>query len=403
MLRLVPKRHALSVPGMTHEPPVISRHADVRAVLSDSRFEVPAVAPVTDGTQGIAWLRGAVSRFSNGEEHARRRSRAIGLLSPVSPAQLRADAFDLASAELSSAGPSSPAPPPYGPSPCGPLLDGPFSSRRSEAVVVDVMARLARRVPVGVLATHLGIGPERREEAVGAVTAMAAAYHPRPVSARPAPEADARDEQADLAVGVLADLLGHPEPERLAAVAALLIQACDATAGLIGNALNLLTRLPHAVVAKWPAEAILTETLRHDPPVRLTRRVAAADTIVGGALVSAGTVVVVDLASANRDPDAFRDPHRFDPDRFDPRRTDVDRRGSGEETEGGPAGCPHFGFGAGIRSCPGDVTAIALAAGVVEAAASWVLVNPEIHYEPSPNLRVPARLDLRADEPRKNS
>jgi cytochrome P450 len=331
-------------------------------VLSDPRFEVPAVAPATDGTHGIVWLRGAVSRFSNGEEHARRRSHSVRLLSPISPAKLRADTFDLASAELSS----------------------------SEVAVVDVMARLARRVPVGVLATHLGIAPERREEAVGAVTTMAGAYHPRPDPVRPDPvrpaaEAEEQDERADRAVGVLAGLLGHPEPERLAAVAALLIQACDATAGLIGNALNLLARLPHAVVMRWPAEAILAETLRHDPPVRLTRRVATADATVGGALVSAGTVVVLDLAAANRDPDVYGDPRRFDPD-WDTASEAVDR---------GHADCPHFGFGAGIRPCPGDAAALAIAAGVIEAAAGWTLVNPEIHYEPSPNLRVPARLDLR--------
>ncbi|GAA1313195.1 hypothetical protein Psi02_56710 [Planotetraspora silvatica] len=371
--------------------------------MSDARFEVPAASPVTDGTHGIAWLRGAVSRFSNGEEHARRRSRAIGLLSPISPTRLRADAFDLASADLASADLSSSGPSSAEPSSAGSSSPWSSSSGPAEAVVVDVMARLARRVPVGVLATHLGIVPERREEAVGAVTAMAAAYHPRPATARHGPGADERDEHADRAVVVLADLLGHPEPERLAAVAALLIQACDATAGLIGNALDLLTRLPRAVVARWPAEAILTEALRHTPPVRLTRRVATADTIVGGVLVPAGTVVVLDLASANRDPDAFPDPHRFDPDRFDPRRSDADRRHTGEDTEGEPAGCPHFGFGAGIRSCPGDAPATALAAGVVEAAASWVLVNPEIHYEPSPNLRVPARLDLRRTSPGKTA
>ncbi|GAA4584929.1 hypothetical protein GCM10023194_26130 [Planotetraspora phitsanulokensis] len=343
---------------------MITRHADVRAVLSDPRFEVPAVAPATDGTHGMAWLRGAVSRFSNGAEHARRRSHAVGLLSAIDVATLRGDAFDLASAELASPEPSTP-------------------SGSSGPEVVDVMARLARRVPVRVLATHLGVTPERREDAVGAVITMAAAYHPRPDPAPPAPESE---EQADRAVAVLADLLGCPDLERLAAVAALLIQACDATAGLIGNALNLLTRLPHAAIADRPAEAILLETLRHDPPVRLTRRVAVSDTTAGGVAVPVGTVVVLDLATANRDPGVFHDPHRFDPDRRD----------------GSEDGCPHLGFGAGVRPCPGDAAAVALAAGVVDAAAGWMLVKSEIHYEPSANLRVPARLDLRRPDSGKN-
>ncbi|GAA4574133.1 cytochrome P450 [Planotetraspora kaengkrachanensis] len=373
---------------MTNSPLVFRRHADVRAVLSDPCFEVPPVAPATDGAQGMAWLRGAVSRFSNGAEHARRRSQVIGLLSAIDVVALREDAFDLASAELASSEASRVSSP--GPSesaPSGPTASGPNGPSEPGVVdvVVDVMARLARRVPVGVLATHLGVAPEHREDAVGAVVAMAAAYHPRPDAS-----VSEAEDRADRAVAVLADLLGRPDPERMAAVAASLIQACDATAGLIGNALNLLTRLPRAAIAGRPAEAILMETLRHDPPVRLTRRVAVMDTTAGGVAVPAGTAVVLDLAAANRDFGAFRDPHRFGPDRFGPDRFDADRRDGSEDGV-----CPHLGFGAGIRPCPGDAAAVALAAGVVDAAAGWMRVNPEIDYEPSPNLRVPARLDLR--------
>jgi cytochrome P450 len=175
---------------VTHLPPTygpptcgeglwrVSRHADVRAVLADPRFVVPA-PPSGAGTTGMDWLRSAVSRFANGPEHARRRARAGDLLAPLDLHALRARTFGHASAELA-------------------LTDR-----------VDVMDRLARRVPVGVLATDLGVPEERREEAVAAVTAIAAAYHP---PLRAADPGDRRAAEGDRGVAALAALLGQPGP-----------------------------------------------------------------------------------------------------------------------------------------------------------------------------------------------
>ncbi|MEV7803053.1 cytochrome P450 [Microbispora sp. NPDC088329] len=354
---------------MTADPPAgqdrrLTRHADVRAVLADPRFLVPAApaaqpVAVRPGT-GMAWLRGAVSRFSNGAEHTRRRARAVGLLDALDPARLRREAYDRTRAELAG------------------------------QARVEVMTRIARRVPVGVLATRLGVPEEWREEVVAAVTAMAAAYH-LPLAADASPTGDA----ADAAVGVLGAALGvalgegeAPEPGLLAAVAGVLIQACDATAGLVGNALAAVTRMPADPALRWPVEVLLAETLRWDPPVRLTRRVAAEDAMAGTVPVPAGAVLVLDLAAAKRDPEVFPDPHRFDPSRFDPARFRQGRGGGGG----------HLGFGDGLRPCPGERAALALAAGIVEAALGHRLADPEIPYEPSPNLRVPARLCLQDPE-----
>ncbi|MEV4456457.1 cytochrome P450 [Microbispora sp. NPDC049633] len=345
---------------MTADPPAVrerrlTRYADVRAVLADPRFLVPAAPAAPPGTgsgPGMAWLRGAVSRFSNGAEHARRRARVLESLDALDPARLRREARERTRAELAGGAP------------------------------VDVMATIARRVPVGVLATRLGVPEERREEVVAAVRAMAAAYHLSAVSA-----ATPAGGAADAAVAVLAAALGGgdaPEPRLLAAVAGVLVQACDATAGLVGNALAAVTRMPAELALRWPVEALLAETLRWDPPVRLTRRVAAEDPTAGGVPVPAGAVLVLDLAAANRDPEVFPDPHRFDPARFR-------QRGGGEHLRFGGR---HLGFGDGIRPCPGQAAALALAAGIVEAAAAHRLADPELSYEPSPNLRVPARLCL---------
>lgn len=50
-------------------------------------------------------------------------------------------------------------------------------------------------------------------------------------------------------------------------------------------------------------------------------------------------------------------------------------------------------FGAGLRPCPGSALALAPAAGVVDGIRRRCrsVLGP-VEYEPSPNLRVPARL-----------
>ena len=70
-----------------------------------------------------------------------------------------------------------------------------------------------------------------------------------------------------------------------------MVQACDATAGLIGTALHLLQDHPAAAAAAastacggrrlaggtdCPTDALLAETLRRRPPASKIRRVAGA-------------------------------------------------------------------------------------------------------------------------------
>jgi cytochrome P450 len=59
------------------------------------------------------------------------------------------------------------------------------------------------------------------------------------------------------------------------------------------------------------------EALRYDGPVHLTGRIATCELEVGGHVVQKGGQVVTLLAAANRDPDKFPDPDRFDVGRTD--------------------------------------------------------------------------------------
>jgi cytochrome P450 len=302
---------------------IVSRYRHVAAVLDDPGFLVPVAEPADSG---VGWLRSNASRFTNGANHARRRGQVETMLRGLDPVALRAEAAAQTNAVLDDA--------------VGDTL--------------DVMSALARPVPLAVLARAIGIPGD-----VAVLVQTAAPAYPPGAASDVEQRADAAVEQ------LVAQLDGRGEQTVIRLT--LLVQTCDATAGLIGNSVNLGLRL-----AEPPShvDGLLTETLRYDPPVRATRRVATVETRIGNATIEQGSTVVLDFAAANRDPEVFADPDLFRPGRTERSMT----------------------FGHGFRACPGSDHALALAAGVVEP----VLARGEarfdgVDYEPSP-LRVPAEL-----------
>ncbi|MBW3502022.1 cytochrome P450 [Janthinobacterium sp. NKUCC08_JDC] len=143
--------------------------------------------------------------------------------------------------------------------------------------------------------------------------------------------------------GLLANLVG------------LLSQTCDATAGLLGNAIVALHAQPEllpqlcASPERWPA--MLREVSRHDPSIHNTRRYTAQDVEFDGVHVPAGQMIVVVLASA---------------------------------------GHAKLGFGHGRHLCPGQSIAHAIAMACLQAwadgledmALAW-------RYQASLNARIP--------------
>lgn len=90
----------------------------------------------------------------------------------------------------------------------------------------------------------------------------------------------------------------------------------ETTVNLLGNAIALLSDHPDQL-AKVKADPdlwlnVVEETLRFDPPVLLTGRVAEKHTEFGGQRISAGSVIVTMLGAANRDPKVFDRPNEFD-------------------------------------------------------------------------------------------
>ncbi len=117
----------------------------------------------------------------------------------------------------------------------------------------------------------------------------------------------------------------------------LLLAGFETTVNLIGNAVLALLDRPD----QWRAlvddpslaAAAIEETLRWDPPVQRTIRAATTEIELAGTTMRRGSMVVLYLAGANRDPDAYDDPDRFD----------LFRTGGAE----------HLAFSAGIHYCLG--------------------------------------------------
>lgn len=96
----------------------------------------------------------------------------------------------------------------------------------------------------------------------------------------------------------------------------LLVAGHETTVNLIGNGMFTLLQHPDQLqtLKENPELAGLAveEILRYESPVQMTSRFAAEDVELGGRLIRRGQEVVVVLAAANRDPEQFTDPDRFD-------------------------------------------------------------------------------------------
>ena len=131
------------------------------------------------------------------------------------------------------------------------------------------------------------------------------------------------------------------EVELLSQSIGLLIAGFETTIGLIGNGLTELIRHPHEL-AKLRArpqliQSAVEECLRFAGPIVMTVRVTQREVAYDGVRIPPDAQVFGVLAAANRDPEHFQDPERFDVERYarDPKAT------------------PHLSFGGGTHLCLG--------------------------------------------------
>ncbi|QUQ65084.1 cytochrome P450 [Kutzneria sp. CA-103260] len=106
------------------------------------------------------------------------------------------------------------------------------------------------------------------------------------------------------------------DQEMVGFVALLLVAGHITTTALIGNATIILDRHPDAAEAlrgdpsKLPVA--LEEVLRFLPPFNELGRRTTAEVELGGLTIPADSIIMANIASANRDPKVFPDPERFD-------------------------------------------------------------------------------------------
>ena len=138
------------------------------------------------------------------------------------------------------------------------------------------------------------------------------------------------------------------DDEELRATAGLVLAAgFETTVNLLGNGIRILLEHPDQLAMLldrpelWPGA--VEEILRLESPVQLSARIARVDTEVAGRNVQAGELVILYLAGANRDPEVFTDPHRFDVTR--------DNAGKHLSFSGGR----HFCLGAALARAEGEV------------------------------------------------
>lgn len=222
----------------------------------------------------------------------------------------------------------------------------------------DLIEDYAAAIPVEIIGNLLGVPHADRGPLRGWSLAILGALEPVLTAEQTKLGNDSVRDFAAYLKGLLADRRRHPgdpdkdlltrlirgEHEGRKLTETELLQNCifilnaghETTTNLIGNALDIFIRFPeerrrlieHPELMKSAVE----EVLRFESSNQLGNRITTEEVVLGGTSMSKGTLVTIGIGAANRDPEAFPDPDRFDIAR-NPTR--------------------HLAFGSGIHMCAG--------------------------------------------------
>jgi cytochrome P450 len=263
---------------------------------------------------------------------------------------------------------------------------------------IDLVDDFAYPLPVTVICQQLGVPHEDEPRFHPWAEAIITQLDPRPGQESAAAQASAEMNQymaglveryrSEPGSGLLSGLAaeeGMSTQDVVATGRLLLIAGHETTVNLITNGMltllrhpDILERLRHEQELAIP---LVEELLRYEPPVQINPKYMALDDVeVGDVTIPKGSRIVLVLAAANRDPNRFPDPDRFDPER--------------EDNE-------HLGFFTGIHYCFG--------AGLARQEAQVALTelarrldNPRLLEDPppyrqNPTLRGPRHLPIEID------
>ena len=327
---------------------VVTRYADVQAMLKDGRFRKDPFAldrlpPAVREQLHIPDTRGRSSDvqtvsmlFLDPPHHTRVRAFFTAAFTPRIVAGLRPRIEQITAKRLAAA---------------------------RAAGSMDVIGAIAYPLPVIVIAELLGFPPEDyplykrwsddfaaalglystagQQAAAARSRAELRTYFDRLVDRHHADGLAGAGDNLLPALLAMEDEPGALTRDELFINAALLLAAGhETTTNLIGTGLLALLRHPEqlAAVRDDPTliESAVEELLRFDSPVQWVSRVAGERIELGGRAVEPGTILLGCLGSANRDPRQFADADRLDVRRADNR---------------------HLSFGSGVHFCLGAALA----------------------------------------------
>ncbi len=128
-----------------------------------------------------------------------------------------------------------------------------------------------------------------------------------------------RDPASSLVAAAASDAGGLTREQVASNAAVLLFGGIETTEAMIANAFHHLLGDARALARARADErvlgAVVEESLRLEPAAAVLDRYATRDTELGGSAIARGDLVTLSLAGANRDPETFPDPDRFDLDR----------------------------------------------------------------------------------------
>ncbi|MGX2996819.1 cytochrome P450 [Streptomyces sp. JNUCC 64] len=349
---------------------VATGHAVVSGAAGDPRFSsvrYPDIEAVSVELQPLARVLSRQMLYSDAPDHTRLRALLSRAFTPRAVAKLR-ERISLAVDEV--------------------------ITRAAPAGRLDIVADLARPLPLAVICDLLGV-PEEDRAAVSAWSdPVAVAIGNSRIDADESRAASrSMAEMLDYLRGILTRDDGPPAPHTLRALLAtgiddpdqdfeellansalLLIAGHETTTHFIGNAALALLNHPEAAdrLRERPEllPAAVEELLRYDSPVQLMLRRARHDLELAGRSIAAGQAVLLVCGAANRDPATFPDPDALDFERTGGRHVAF---GYG----------PHFCLGAALARLEGVIVLEAL----LTRLPDWRLDGAPPSWQRSLNFR----------------
>ena len=273
---------------------LVTRYEDVRWALGDPRLSSTMAPPAADSADGSSDLLTDMYTFvqsslvfTDPPDHTRLRRLVIAAFVPAVINEL-ADTISVITNRL---------------------LD-------EHAESLDLAAHLAEPMPIAVLGQLLGVSLSETEgHQLKRWCDDFLLPFGRDMSTL-SPDELARgtdDVVGRLLAGESEDRLS--EQELFANIVLLLIAGHENSTSMIGNGAAMLLELPEvrAELARHPSRwhAAIEELMRLVSPNQFIRRQAREDVAVGDQTIRAGDTLLLMLAAANRDGEAFPDPDRF--------------------------------------------------------------------------------------------